>query len=618
MFSVQHNLAAINSNRQLGITTNGVKVSTERLSSGYRINRAADDAAGLTISEKMRSQIRGLTQASANAQDGISLVQIAEGALTEVHDMLQRSNELAIKASNGTLTEADRTAIDKELTELKDEIDRTAQSTEFNTLKLFPDNGLSPRSASVMETYHYEFSYNLTDNTFSIGRLENAGAAARGADGAVSTGSVLADKIANEFVPNAVTQILDAFPSLKNAVGSNTINMALDVSFVDGPGSTLAYAQYTYKTNSGQVTSMLLKVDATDFNDKDALGTGSKAEVLESTLAHELMHSVMQYTMPKQMNGKPGSLPNWFVEGTAQLAGGGFPTGWNNGLQNIAKGLADENDTSADANISKYLKSYTVSGRPYGHGYLAAAYAGYLANGKGAVTGANIAAGMDNILSDILNGKSFGAALKDNTGLTESQLNSLFSNGNADLVDFVRKLSVASLGGAGSVITPSLATGGTDILGDTATVAPFQIDPSKVFVDLESGGANVTLHIGAAAEHYMKLNLYQMDSKALGIENTSMTTQNAARESIEIFQQAIGYVSSVRSYYGAAQNRLEHTIANLDNVVENTTAAESRIRDTDMATEMVRFTNKQILLQAGQSMLAQANQQPSMLLSLIG
>lgn len=214
--------------------------------------------------------------------------------------------------------------------------------------------------------------------------------------------------------------------------------------------------------------------------------------------------------------------------------------------------------------------------------------------------------------------KSFGAALKDNTGLTESQLNSLFSNGNADLVDFVRKLSVASLGGAGSVITPSLATGGTDILGDTATVAPFQIDPSKVFVDLESGGANVTLHIGAAAEHYMKLNLYQMDSKALGIENTSMTTQNAARESIEIFQQAIGYVSSVRSYYGAAQNRLEHTIANLDNVVENTTAAESRIRDTDMATEMVRFTNKQILLQAGQSMLAQANQQPSMLLSLIG
>ncbi|MDE6421351.1 MAG: flagellinolysin [Lachnospiraceae bacterium] len=619
MFSVQHNLAAMNSNRQLGITTKSTKVSTERLSSGYRINRAADDAAGLTISEKMRSQIRGLTQASANAQDGISLIQVAEGALNEVHDMLQRSNELAIKAANGTLTEADRAAIDSELQELKDEIDRTAQHTEFNTLKLFPDNGRSPKSASVMETYHYEVVYNLNDNTVSVGASPNsANAVGRSTDDQISTGSVLADKIANEFVPNAVKQILDAFPSLKNAVGSDTINMALDVSFLDGPNNTLAYAQYTYKTNSGQVTSMLLKVDVSDFDDKDALGTGKRAEALESTLAHELMHSAMQYTMPKLMNGKSGSLPTWFVEGTAQLAGGGFPTGWNDSLSSLAKGLADENDNHLDSNISKYLKSHTVTGRPYGHGYLAAAYAGYLANGGGDVTGSNIAAGMDKIFEDLLNGKSLNAALQHNTGLSESQLRSRIDNANADLVEFVRKLSVASLGGAGSVITPSLATGGTDILGDSATVQPFRIDPNKVFVDLESGGAKISLHIGAAAEHYMELDLFQMDSKALGIENTDMTTQNSARESIEVFRQAIGYVSAVRSYFGASQNRLEHTIANLDNVVENTTAAESRIRDTDMAEEMVRFSNRQILLQAGQSMLAQANQQPNMILSLLG
>ncbi len=183
MFSVQHNLAAMNSNRQLGITTNSTKVSTERLSSGYRINRAADDAAGLTISEKMRSQIRGLTQASANAQDGISLIQIAEGALNEVHHMLQRSNELAIKASSETLTEADLAACDCELQELKDEIDRTAQHTEFNTLKLFPDNGRSPKSASVIETYHYEVVYYLNDNIVSVGASTNlTNAAARSAD----------------------------------------------------------------------------------------------------------------------------------------------------------------------------------------------------------------------------------------------------------------------------------------------------------------------------------------------------------------------------------------------------------------------------------------------------
>ena len=133
---VQHNMQAMNANRQLGVTTEGQKKVTEKLSSGYKVNRAADDAAGLTISEKMRSQIRGLTQASANAQDGVSCVQTAEGALTEVHSMLQRMNELAVKAANGTNTSADRMAIQKEVSALTSEISRVAQSTQFNTLNL--------------------------------------------------------------------------------------------------------------------------------------------------------------------------------------------------------------------------------------------------------------------------------------------------------------------------------------------------------------------------------------------------------------------------------------------------------------------------------------------------
>jgi len=133
---VQHNMQAMNANRQLGVTTEGQKKVTEKLSSGYKVNRAADDAAGLTISEKMRSQIRGLTQASANAQDGVSCVQTAEGALTEVHSMLQRMNELAVKAANGTNTSADRLAIQKEVSALTSEISRVAQSTQFNTLNL--------------------------------------------------------------------------------------------------------------------------------------------------------------------------------------------------------------------------------------------------------------------------------------------------------------------------------------------------------------------------------------------------------------------------------------------------------------------------------------------------
>ncbi len=146
---VQHNMQAMNANRQLGVTTDGQKKVTEKLSSGYKINRAADDAAGLTISEKMRSNIRGLTQASANAQDGVSCVQTAEGALTEVHSMLQRMNELAVKAANGTNTTADRTAIQSEVSALGKEISRVAQSTQFNTLNLLNGSFSTGKSIQV-------------------------------------------------------------------------------------------------------------------------------------------------------------------------------------------------------------------------------------------------------------------------------------------------------------------------------------------------------------------------------------------------------------------------------------------------------------------------------------
>ena len=146
---VQHNMTAMNANRQLGVTTTSQAKVTEKLSSGYKINRAADDAAGLTISEKMRSQIRGLTQASSNAQDGVSCVQTAEGALTEVHSMLQRMNELAVKAANGTNTSADRKAIQFEVAALICEIDRVKQSTQFNTLNLLDGTFATSKNITV-------------------------------------------------------------------------------------------------------------------------------------------------------------------------------------------------------------------------------------------------------------------------------------------------------------------------------------------------------------------------------------------------------------------------------------------------------------------------------------
>lgn len=629
MLSIQNNILALNANRQLGITSKKTGRAAEKLSSGYRINRSADDAAGLAISEKMRRQIRGLTQASANAQDGISMVQSAEGALNELHDMLQRANELAVKAATGTLTEEDRSMVDLEVQQLKAEIDSMARRTEFNKIKLFPDNGLSPASASRMEgSYRYTLDYDMAAGTFKVGSVGGGVEALADAAG-TSAQSVLADKIANELLPNAVKQIFDAFPSLKAATGSDVVKMELEIRYDDGPGNRLAYASVSFY-QTGKPVKMSLTVDTADFTDADALGTGPNATVLESTLAHELMHSVMQWNLTDGMTGRNNSVkyPDWFVEGTAQLAGGGFPTNWNNWLKNDTNGLTSAADTSKDSQIAADLKKYTVDGRPYGHGYLAAAYAGYLANGGGAVTAANIAAGMDRIFSDLLGGKSFADAIRDNTGKSETQIKAMFSNGDSALVSFVRQLSYntnSSGNGAGSVIAAGgLSTGGTDILGNTASVQAFQIGSTTVNNTPGSGGgggnggqSEIILQVGTEAGQVIKFNLYRMDTAALGMQSSNVRTVEAANDMIYEVSAAITYVSAVRTHYGAVQNRLEHTINNLNNVVENTTAAESAIRDTDMSTEMVEYSNYQILLQAGQAMLSQANHSSDSVLTLL-
>lgn len=646
MLSVRHNMLAMNACRQFKNNNKIGARQTEKLSSGYKINRSADDAAGLAISEKMRRQIRGLTQASANAQDGISMVQSAEGALNEMHAILHRANELAVKASNGTWTDEDRALIDVEVQQLKKEIDTMAGHTVFNEIRLFPDDGLMPGAAFAMETYEFTLHYNLADGTYTVsdagsggtdgnvsGTAQNAGntggyvnntaqapAAGRAAVNPVPTSNALATMIATDLIPKAAEQIFNAFPSIKNDIGNVTVDIAIQVQKIDGLNKELARAGFTYRP-TGKPYNLYIRVDSADFKVADADGTGSRVEALQSTIAHEFMHSLMQYTMTDGMSGRKGSaykFPQWFSEGTAQLAGGGFPTQWNNTLISIANNLKDKDDTSQDGAIRNYLKRYTPAGRPYGHGYLAAAYAGYLANGGGAVTGPGIAAGMDKIFADLINGKTFNAAIKDNTGLTSAQLTGLFSNPSADLVNFVRELSFASKGGAGSVITPSLSVGGAGIIGNGVwNPNPGQPGNPIVPPGFGSGERSAALQVGAEAGQHITIDLYRMDAWALGIDAVNVETVEAAQEAIGSIKKAINAVSQVRSDYGAVQNRLEHTISNLNNIIENTTAAESLIRDTDIAKEMVAFSNNRILLQAGQSILSQANQQQNYILSLL-
>lgn len=639
MLSVKTNIQAWNAERQFGTVSKKNAKSTEKLSSGYRINRAADDAAGLAISERMRRQIRGLTQASNNAQDGISMVQTAEGALNEVHDMLHRANELSVKAATGTLTDADRALIDLEVQQIKKEIDKTAENTVFNEIRLFPEDGLTP-SAMQSEVYYYDLTYNPADGTFSVASTDGsllsvdgmagraAGATGRAAVNPTPSGGALANLLATDLIPKAAQQIIDAFPSIKNDIGSVTLNLAVKVQKIDGKDKTLAQAYFTFSKSGGRPKILELRVDNQDFTLADAQGTGNRAEVLQSTIAHELMHTFMQYSMTDGMSGRKGSgtkYPEWFTEGTAQLAGGGFPTNWNNTLIAYAKNLTDENDSSQDANMKAYLKKYTPANRPYGHGYLAAAYAGWLANGGGDVTSDNIAAGMDKIFADLINGSSLNAAIQKHTGVSASTLTGRITSGSGGALEFVRKLTYNSLGGAGSVITDSLkvsgvldgtvggggtGSGGTGSGGTgTQPVSP---------IGDASDGKRIALQVGADAGQHIELDLYQMSTHALGLSDTNVKTTDDADMAIDAIKAAIEYVSNVRSDYGAVQNRLEHTINNLNNIMENTTAAEARIRDTDIAEEMVRYSNNQILMQAGASVLSQANQHSEMILSLLG
>ena len=407
---VQHNLSAMNANRMLNVTTSAQSKSTEKLSSGYKINRAADDAAGLSISEKMRKQIKGLTQASSNAQDGVSAVQTAEGALTEVHSMLQRMNELAVQSSNGTNSQTDRKAIQDEIDQLTSEIDRVSETTKFNETYLLKGDATKTDTAYFMES-----KYNVTDGIY--------------------------------------------------AEGSNTkITTAADLEKAIKDGKKLYTAAYD-KTNNPQ--------------------TADKIAVKGKDYAY--------VTKLYDKNGKEVSAQN--IQDSKNADG-----------------------TAAD--------NYYTS----------------------------------------------------NAGL------------------------------AGKNATPP-------------TNMEIEKDAAKNFTKgyEVNGSISFNLHVGAdsADDNKIAVKIESMSAKGIGVYGLKVDTEDDATAAIDRIAEAVQKVSSQRSTLGAAQNRLEHTIANLDNVVENTTSAESRIRDTDMAQEMVNYSKNNILAQAGQSMLAQANQSNQGVLSLL-
>lgn len=641
---VQHNLSAMNSNRMLGITTGSLSKTTEKLSSGYKINRAADNAAGLSISEKMRRQVRGLTQASTNAQDGISFCQIADGALNEVHDILKRSTELSIQAANETNTDKDREYINQEIKALSTEIDRIHTTSTFNERRIFTDAGIVPEPGLVLtdpvisEDGNYHVKVGNIDITFEM--IDTSGnrvptPAEVQASGSVNPVSVANSSLAQFAVKaasDAVYNLSQNFPTLFSKSSTDGIKIGLELKD-QAVGGTLATAALSLSGSSTSTTmSYKMWVDTKDYpiSSFDSMSDARKAD-LAGVIAHEMTHLVMYDTVTDAM---VGSTPKWFVEGMAQTSSGD-----NDWLS------YDLGPSSSDADIRTYKAQMTTM--PYGAGYAACMYLGYVAGGEGAVTSATIRNGLDKVLSELAEKKPLDDAIKNATGgkftsVTDFQ-NKFTSATDADSLAFMKNfLQARGAGGAGSLFG-DLSDPESSLFAPatlTSTYASYNINTDDKWYSNAYGTGYVFpknlpgtggggegdgndseglyLQVGTEKDQHIYVHQFNASAEALfGFREMDVSTAESAKATINVIKEADARVSIIRSYYGSMQNRLEHTVSNLDNVTENTTAAESRIRDTDMASEMFKFSNLNILQQAGQAMLSQANQSNQGVLSLL-
>ena len=573
---VQHNMSAMNANRMLGITNSSLAKSTEKLSSGYKINRAADDAAGLSISEKMRSQIRGLNKASDNAQDGISLIQTAEGALNESHSILQRMRELSVQASNGTETDDDREAVQKEISQLQDELTRISSTTEFNTMKLL-DGSVGSKSAS--------------------------------SQGATLTGS----SVATFGAASLTTEDISNYNLSKFANGASV----KDTFEIDGQTFTVDWSK-------GEAKEFLAKygVDYSGTAMTDPQ-TKSFASDLESLLNNAASDAGVSGTVSVKYNatGKVDIKSNNKTEdssfgfvGTdaktvdqtkntpdATSSFGAVLLGTNDkntnkvvdATQKFANTIADNSKFTMTINGTEVKADIGTTALKEGDD-MNTATTGVAALVEKAIQGAvdtyNTAIGADS--STQLNKTDFTV-----TTNKDGSFNVVY-NGDKDI-----SFSFGEF---------------TDDKGLTGTTATKLGLTNKQSASATSN-KGIELQIGANEGQTMEFTIDDMSAAALGVDGNKvdLATQDGAQKATTTIDAAIKKISAQRSKLGAVQNRLEHTIANLDTAAENTQTSESRIRDTDMAEEMVAYSKNNILLQAGQSMLAQANQSNQGVLSLL-
>ena len=563
---IQHNIMAMNAYRNYNNNTSALSKNLEKLSSGYKINRAGDDAAGLAISEKMRAQITGLETAQKNVKDGISLVKTGEGAMQEVQDMLNRMVELATQSANGTYdNEVDRDNLQKEVDQLKTEIDRIADSANFNGIKLL-DGSLSGGS---------QVDNLAIDATTAVkGTYTTAAAADTDALGKLTT--------------DDIGKTLDYTVTWKDSSGkeqSTTVSLTYQG---DGTGAVAKDNTKNYFTDANGNKYYL-----------DASGTDAK--LAASRVSNGIVAGLKADSNFSANFDVAAGNGNKLVFTSKQEGSAG--------AQVVGVGVSE--NTSLTAGFAASMAGDVVRTEAYDS--MQKFDANKITVADGAVSGVTLEQLKANIFE--LDGHKFLVA----TGLTNDQIKAL--GDDVTIISLASKSAPDATDAKKIAAEISRVTGMETKVYDAAVTKANIKTTDIVFTKdkLSLNGSSLTLQIGDTSDKYNQLDvkIKDMHTAALGIDSLSVATQEAAQAAVDTIKNAINTVSSVRGTLGATQNRLEHTQNNLSVMTENIQDAESTIRDTDVADEMMAYTKNNILVQSAQAMLAQANQVPQGVLQLL-
>ena len=623
---VRTNTMAINAQRQLNLNNNKVSKSLEKLASGYKINRAGDDAAGLAISERMKAQIKGLDAASTNSQDGISLVQTAEGALNEVHDMLNRMVELATKAANGVYTESQRGNYADEVAQLKSEINRIADSTNFNSLKLLDGTmGLNSSAFEITKGAAGAPGVGLdisTDITATAGSVttptKDPSFTVNLGDFAAGTGAVTINVGGQNLVYTAAAAVTAG--TIAQGLSGATVSIGgIEFTATGNADGTISFAV----TTAGGFTSAQADAFNAAINAKITItGTDTSGDIIHTpidvaraeaaetgTRAHATLDltNVMKDGQTLTIDGKT------FI----------FKTDANSAVTGSANAtLIDVSGVTAGNQLeeaAKQLSNYSTTNFEIGAG----------TNGTSIhidqKVGNTNAYDTEDKVKAVFSAKKADTVATTTIGITNDKIkNGDALNINGTAYKFVD--AAKATGAAGEVL---IGADATETAKNLATAIGAGATANGANVVLSAGnatasaptvlGGGLVLQVGDTYEDFNMLTVAASDmhTAALGLDGVDISGQAVAGASINIINAAIDSVSKTRAGLGAIQNRLEHTINNLDTTSENLTAANSRIRDTDMAKEMMEYTKMNVLVQSAQAMLAQANQQPQSVLQLL-